>query len=62
MSTHALSNVNPCDLCIVFAQATFRGNCCLSCEEPYKSYSLVSDIMGTYLSIPERELAPVYLL
>ena len=46
MPTHALSNVSPCDLYIVIAHASFRRNCCISCEESYKSDSLVSDIMG----------------
>ena len=50
MSTHALANVNFFDLCIVIAQTSLRGNCCLSCEEPEESDLFVSDIMGTHLA------------
>ena len=62
MSTHALSNVDLCNLCIVIVQASLRGNRCLSCEEPYRSDSFVSDIMGAHLGMSERKLGAVYVL
>ena len=62
MSTRALSNVNPCDLCRVIAQARFRCIRCVSCEKSYKSDSFVSDIMRTHQGMSERKLGPIYVL
>ena len=60
MSIHVFDRLSPWLLCIVIAQASFKGSCCLSWTLPNVSEVTVIGHMGTQRGIPLLIDGPVY--
>ena len=57
MSMTTLSRVRPCALCIVTAQASLRGSCCLEQETPAVDHVRLNGVIGT---LPSLRVGPEY--